>query len=268
MSKIKARFAYASILLKQLVKTDFKLRYQGSALGYLWSILKPLFLFGILYLVFVEIVGVNYGVGNDGVYLLLGIVLWTFFAELTGGSVASVVGKGDLIRKLNFPKYVIVLATALSAQINLMLNMLIVIIFMIISGVHINANIVLAPLLFVELFVFSLGIGFFLSTTYVKFRDIGYIWEVVMQALFYLTPILFPLAVAPLWVQKILMLNPLAQIIQDLRYILVSSKTTTITDVYQGNPYIRLAPISIVIFSFVIFGYYFRAKSKSFAEEI
>lgn len=268
MNKVKKRFLYSSILLKQLVKTDFKLRYQGSALGYLWSLLKPLFLFGILYFVFVVIVGVDYGVDNDGVYLLLGIVLWTFFAELTGGSVASVVGKGDLIRKLNFPKYVIVLATGFSALINLLLNMTIVIIFMIISGATVNFTILLAPLLFIELFLFALGIGFFLSTTYVRFRDIGYIWEVVMQALFYLTPILFPLAIAPVWAQKILMLNPLAQIIQDLRFILVSDQTKTITDVYSYNNFIRLIPIIIVLLTFSLSALYFKKKSKDFAENI
>lgn len=265
---INQRFRYSSILLKQLVKTDFKLRYQGSALGYLWSLLKPLFLFGILYIVFVGIVGVDYGVDNDGVYLLLGIVLWSFFSELTGGSVTSVVGKGDLLRKINFPKYVIVLATGFSALINLTLNMLIVILFMIIGGVTITLNVLWAPLLFIELFVFSLGIGFFLSAAYVKLRDIGYIWDVCLQAGFYLTPILFPLAIAPLWGQKILMLNPVAQIIQDLRYILVSDQTTTITDVYGGNQFIRLIPVGIVLVVSVLCVLYFKKKAKSFAEEI
>jgi ABC-2 type transport system permease protein len=265
---INDRFRYSSILLKQLVKTDFKLRYQGSALGYLWSLLKPLFLFGILYVVFVGIVGVDYGVDNDGVYLLFGIVLWSFFSELTGGSVTSVVGKGDLLRKINFPKYVIVLATGFSALINLVLNLLIVILFMLISGVDISLNILWAPILFVELLVVSLGIGFFLSAAYVKLRDIGYIWDVFLQAGFYLTPILFPLSFAPLWGQKILMLNPVAQIIQDLRYVLVSSKTTTIDQVYGGNQYIRLIPIFIVIVVSIFCVIYFKRKAKSFAEEI
>jgi ABC-2 type transport system permease protein len=125
-----------------------------------------------------------------------------------------------------------------------------------------------APFLFLELFIFSLGIGFFLSAAYVKLRDIGYIWDVFLQAGFYLTPILFPLAFAPLWAQKILMLNPVAQIIQDLRYILVSDQTTTITDVYNGNPYIRLVPITIVVVVSSLCALYFKNKASSFAEEI
>lgn len=255
-------------LLFELVRTDFKLRYQGSSLGYLWSLLKPLFLFGILYIVFVGIVGVEYGVDNSGVYLLLGIVIWSFFSELTGGSVASVVSKGDLIRKLNFPKHIIVLSTALSALINLGLNLLIVAVFVIFSGVNVGWSALLSPLLLAELFLFSLAIGLFLSALYVRLRDVGHVWDVVMQALFYLTPILFPLSFAPAWAQKVLMLNPLAQIIQDLRYVLVSDQTITVDNVYGDNALVRLLPVSIVIIMFFVFSKYFNAKSQRFAEEI
>lgn len=268
LKTLKQRYEYAYILIKQLIKTDFKLRYQGSALGYLWSLLKPLFLFGILYVVFVKIVQVEYGVDNDGVYLLLGVVLWSFFAELTGGSVTSIVGKSDLLRKLNFPKYILVFSVGFSALINLLLNFIIVGLFMFISGVELSWNALLVVPLLIELFIFSVGIGFLLSAAFVKLRDIGYIWDVSMQALFYLTPILFPLSIAPLWIQKILILNPLAQIIQDLRYVLVSDKTTTITDVYADFPALRAVPIGIVVISALAFAFYFRARSKYFAEEV
>jgi ABC-2 type transport system permease protein len=268
IKSVKQRFRYASILLRQLVRTDFKLRYQGSALGYLWSLLKPLFLFGILYVVFVKIVGVDYGVDHDGVYLLFGIVLWSFFSEFTGASVTAVVEKGDLLRKLNFPKYVVIFSTAFSALINLVLSLVIVTAFMLFEGVDVGLRILYVLPLFAELFVFSLGLGFFLSTVYVKLRDMGHIWDVIMQALFYLTPILYPLSFASPWVQKILIMNPVAQILQDMRYVLVSTKTTTITDVYGGNSYVRLVPVGAALFSFVVFAYYFKSKSKNFAEEI
>lgn len=265
---LKHRFRYAAILLIQIVKTDFKLRYQGSVLGYAWSLLKPLFLFAILYTVFVKIVGVDYGVDNDGVYLLLGIVLWSFFAELTGSSITSIVGKGDILRKLNFPKYVIVLSVGFSALINLLLSMCIVSVFLLIGGADIGFSVLLAPLLFVELFVFSLAVGFFLSALYVRYRDVNHIWEIIMQALFYLTPILFPLSMAPLWVQKILILNPLAQIIQDMRYLLVSNNTTTIDDLYANGTLVRLIPLGIVVVSSFFAVAYFRSRSKYFAEEL
>ncbi len=265
---LKQRFRYAAILLVQIVKTDFKLRYQGSVLGYAWSLLKPLFLFAILYTVFVKIVGVDYGVNNDGVYLLLGIVLWTFFAELTGASITSIVGKGDILRKLNFPRYVIVLSVGFSALINLMLNMCIVIVFLAVGGAEVGFSAMLVPLLFIELFVFSLAIGFFLSALYVRYRDVNHIWEVIMQALFYLTPILFPLTMAPIWVQKILILNPLAQIIQDMRHVLVSSNTTTIDDLYVNGMLARAVPLGIVLVSSLLAVSYFKSRSKYFAEEV
>ncbi len=267
IKKLKNRYRYSTILLNQLVKTDFKLRYQNSVLGYLWSLLKPLFLFLIMYMVFVKVLNVDFGVKNSGAYLLLGLVIWSFFTEVTGGSVGAIVGKGDLLRKLSFPRYVIVLSTGFSALINLCLNLLIVGLFILIGGSDTSWKILLAPLIFAELFVFSLALGFFLSAAFVKLRDIGHIWDVIMQALFYITPIFFPITLAPLWAQKILILNPLAQIMQDLRYLLVSHHTTTINSVY-GSSWSRLIPVIITLIMAFIASLYFRKKSKYFAEEI
>jgi ABC-2 type transport system permease protein len=266
-AKISTRYRYAIILLKQLVKTDFKLRYQNSVLGYLWSLLKPLFLFAIMYTVFVKIIGVNYGVPHSGVYLLVGIVFWTFFAEMTGGSVASIVSKGDLLRKLNFPRYVIVLAGNFSALINLLLNMIIIAIFMAIDGVSINFHIVLVPFILAEILLLGVALSFFLSATFVKLRDIGYVWDIVLQALFYATPIVFPLKLAPVWAQKIVMLSPVSQTIQDLRYLIVSNQSPTISSIY-GNQWIRIIPVLICICLFVFSALYFKNRSKFFAEEI
>jgi ABC-2 type transport system permease protein len=255
------------ILLKQLVKSDFKLRYQSSFLGYLWSLLKPLFLFVIMYVVFVKILGVDFGVPNSGSYLLFGLVVWSFFTELTGGSVGAIVGKGDLLRKLNFPKYVVILSTASSALINFSINLVVVFIFMAIQGLNVSWSALLAPVVFLELLVLGLGLAFFLSATYVKLRDIGYIWDVIMQALFYATPIFFPITAAPLWVQKIMMISPLAQTMQDLRYLLISEKSVTIATVY-GNSWIRVVPIGISVLVALIAASYFRKQSRFFAEEI
>ncbi len=261
------KYRYSTILLNQLVKTDFKLRYQGSVLGYVWSLLKPLFLFLITYVVFVKILRVNFGVDNSGAYLLLGIVLYSFFAELTGGSIGAVVGKGDLLRKLNFPRYVVVLASCLSALINLILSLIIVAVFLVVGGLEIRLDVILVPLLLLQLFILGTGLAFFLSALFVKLRDVGHIWDVILQALFYASPILFPLALAPLWLQKILILSPLAQTIQDLRYLLVSPNTPTIDDVY-GNEWVRIIPITITIIIAVLAALYFRRRSKYFAEEI
>lgn len=267
ISKILHRYRYSYILLKQLVKTDFKLRYQSSLLGYLWSVLKPLFLFIIMYMVFVKVLNVNYGVENSGAYLLLGLVVWGFFTELTGGSVGAIVGKGDLLRKLNFPRYTIVLATGVSALINLLINLIVVAIFVVIGGLDLHFDALLSPIIFAELFALGLALAFFLSALYVRLRDIGYVWDVILQAMFYATPIFFPINYAPLWAQKILILNPVAQTLQDLRYLLISHDTVTITNVY-GTKWMRLVPIAITIGLIIIAAAYFKNRSKYFAEEI
>jgi ABC-2 type transport system permease protein len=267
VKNLHARYRYSLILLKQLVKTDFKLRYQNSVLGYLWSLLRPLALFTIMYVVFVRFLHVDYGVPHSATYLLLGLVLWNFFGEITSGSISAIVGRGDILRKINFPKYVIILAGSCAALINLLLNLVVVAIFMLYDKVDITTTIVFLPLLVLELFVFALALGFFLSALFVRFRDINYIWEVVMQAGFYGTPIFYPLVAVPLKYAKIQMLNPVAQVMQDARYAVISHKSQTISTVW-GTPWIRVVPIVIAIFIAFVASRYFRKRSKFFAEEI
>lgn len=267
MKQVLNNYRYSKILLKQLVKSDFKLRYQGSVLGYVWSLLKPLAIFLILFIVFTKFLKIGEGVPNYPIYLLLGIILWNFFTEVTTGSVSAIVNKGDLIRKVNFPKYVIILAGCFSALINLVLNLVVVAFFMIFSKVDLGPQALLFPLLIMELFIFSLAVAFFLSTAFVRFRDVSYIWEVIMQGAFYATPVIYPLTLIPISAAKILMLSPIAQIIQDTRYVLVTDQTQTISHVYD-NPIFRMIPITIVVLCVVLASIYFRARSRYFAEEV
>jgi ABC-2 type transport system permease protein len=258
------------ILLKQLVKTDFKLRYQGSVLGYAWSLLRPLFLFVILYIVFGVFLKAkgNPPIPHYPVYLLLGIVLWNYFAEVTVGSVGAIVGKGELLRKINFPRYVIILAGSVSAFINLLINFVVIAIFMAFTHVHPTWDaLVLIPLI-IELFVISIALAFFLSALFVRYRDVTYIWEVIMQAAFYATPILYPLSLIPDRASKFLLLNPMAQIIQDSRHVLVTTRAQTLFDFWGGDRWIWAVPLGATLIVCVLAGAYFRARSKYFAEEV
>lgn len=262
------KYHYSIILLRELVITDFKLRYQGSALGYVWSLLRPLALFAILYVVFVKFLPVvSDNIPHYPVYLLLGIVVWNYFSEVTNNGVGAIVGRGDLIRKLNFPKYVIVLAGSFSALINLALNMIVVAVFATISGIDISVTAVWAPILIIELFVFSLSVAFLLSALFVKLRDVNYIWEVVMQGAFYATPIIYPINMIPVFAQKILILTPPAQIMQDLRHIIVTPNAATIGTIY-GSEWMRLVPVVFVVLFAVFSMWYFRRNAKGFAEEV
>ena len=257
-------------LLRELVATDFKLRYQGSVLGYLWSLLRPLFLFAIMYVVFGKFLKIGSNVPHYPIYLLLGVVLWGFFVEATSQGLSAIVGRGDLIRKVNFPKYIIVVSGTISALINLFLNLLIVVFFMVITHVGVSDTIVFFPLILVELYIVALAVAFFLSAAFVKYRDISYIWEVGLQAAFYAIPILYPLTMV-LSVSKLaaqlLMLNPIAQLIQDARYSLITHKTTTLYDLIS-NRWVSAIPFVIAGLLVVLAVLYFRKNSRFFAEDV
>jgi ABC-2 type transport system permease protein len=259
------------ILLKELVVTDFKLRYQGSVLGYLWSLLKPLLLFTILYIVFVRFLKFGAGIPHFEVSLLLGIVMWTFFVEATGQGMQAIVSRGDLIRKINFPKYIIVISGTISALINLVLNLLVVIIFILINGVDLKWSILLLPLNILELYVFALAIAFALAALYVKYRDISHIWDVFLQGFFYATPIIYPLSLvvtgAGDLAAKLLLLNPVAQIIQDARYNAVTHSTQTTWN-YISNHFAIAIPYAIVLIVTVFAIFIFKKNQKYFAENV
>lgn len=257
------------ILLRELVITDFKLRYQGSVLGYAWSVLKPLFLFAILYVVFDQFLKLGRDIEHFAVYLLLGIVLWTFFAEATNLGLQSIISRGDLIRKINFPKYIIVVSGTVSSLINLAINLVVVGIFVVINGVELSWMALLIVPLILQLYTFALGIAFFLAALNVKLRDVGYLWEVFMQAAFYATPILYPLQMVFIQSEtaaRILLLNPVAQIVQDARYVLVTDQTLTIWGTFHDWKVI--IPFVIIAVTLAAAALYFKKHSKSFAEDI
>lgn len=255
-------------LLSELVRTDFKLRYQGSVLGYTWSLLRPLLLFVILYIVFAKFLKLGEGVPHFPIYLLLGIVIWNFFNEMTSQSTTSIVNRGDLIRKIRIPRWMIVFSSSISALINLGLNLIVVAIFMVINQVPLLATAPLLILILAEVYLFSLGLSLILSTSYVKFRDVSYIWEVILQAGFYLTPILYPLSkITNLTLQKLIMLNPMAQAIQDARYSVVTHQTTTVYKLFEGGYYV-LIPFTVVLIVLVVGLLYFKKEAPYFAENI
>lgn len=269
MNRIKAIFSKQNrALLSELVRTDFKLRYQGSFLGYAWSLLRPLLLFVILYVVFVKVLKSGGDIPHFPVYLLLGIVIWNFFLEMTTQSLGSIVGRGDLIRKIRIPRWIIVFSSSISALINLGLNLVVVLIFMLINHADLYKSVVLLPLLLLEVYIFALGLSLFLSAAFVKFRDISYIWEVVLQAGFYLTPILYSLSIIPnVTYQKTLLLNPMAQAIQDARWATVTHETLTIHGLFQGGWYSYI-PFVIVVAVLIGGLAYFKSQANSFAENI
>lgn len=253
-------------ILSELVRSDFKVRYQGSVLGYAWSLLRPLLLFTVLYVIFVYIIPLGKGVPHYPVYLLAGVMLWNFFAESTSQGLTSVVARGDLIRKINLPKYLLVFSSVMSALINLFFGMIVLIIFALVDGVVPSIQWLLVIPLVAELFVLSIGISFLLSSLYVKFRDVSYIWEVFLQIGFYASAIIFPLSSVAAPLRKWFFINPVAQIIQDVRYILATDSSVTI---WSTVGWLReLLPFLIIAISVIVGGLVFKRRSRTFAEDI
>ncbi len=257
------------VLLTELTKTDFKLRYQGSVLGYLWALLRPLLMFAILYIVFAKLLQFGNDIPHYPVYLLTGTVLWSFFTECSQQGIQAMVGRGDLIRKISFPKYIVTVSTTLTAVINLLINLVVIVIFALINGVAPSFSwLLVLPLIF-ELYLLALGISFLLGSINVKYRDIGSIWDVLIQALFYAVPIIYPIAMVAetsTWAAKVILLNPIAQVIQDVRWSLITPATVT-TSGFVGV-WAELVAMGIVLGTFVIGALVFRKRSRFFAEEI
>jgi ABC-2 type transport system permease protein len=255
-------------LIRQLVASDFKLRYQNSVLGYLWSLLRPLMLFGILYLIFTKVFpAVAKGVPYYPQYLLLGLVIWNFFVESTVSGMNAIVGRGDLIRKVSIPKYTIVIGSTLSAFVTLSLNLVVVVIFMLAGHVEFRWNLIFVPFLLGELVMLCLAVSFLLSTLYVKFRDVSHIWDVFLQVMFYATPIIYVLGGVSKKFAMYASLNPLTQVIQDLRSVIITPQTTTTAQVFNSQAG-RIVPAVFILCLLILSGQYFKRSSKNFAEEL
>jgi ABC-2 type transport system permease protein len=253
-------------LIKEIALTDFKLKYQGSVLGYLWSLVKPLLLFIVLYTVFTQVFRIGGSIPNYPIYLLLGIVIWNFFSELTGVSLGAIVQSGDLIRKVYFPRIVLVISRGVTALLTFFLNFIVVLIFMAYTKILPGFDSLLLIFIFFELFIVAVGTSFFLSALFVKYRDVAHIWEVFISAFFYATPIIYPLSFVPIKFQAVVILNPMAQIIQDARYVLISHQTLTAGQILPAWAVWVPYAIPFIIF---YFGYkYFVGSAAKFAERV
>jgi ABC-2 type transport system permease protein len=207
-------------LTLSMAKTEFKLRYFGSALGYVWSLIRPLLFFGVLYVFFTQIVKIGQGVPHYGVYLLTGIVLWNYFIEATGNCVNSMVMRESLLRKIRFPRMVVPLSTSLTAVFNLGLNLVAVVIFALINGVEPALSWLWMFPIVIGFIILATGAGLLLSALYVRFRDIQPIWDVSTQVLFYASPIMYTVGYYKQF-EHLAMLNPIAVMLTQMGYAFI-----------------------------------------------
>lgn len=258
---------YARIL-HVVARIDFKLKYADSALGYVWSLIKPLSYFTILWIVFGRFFKLS-SFPHYPLFLFIGIVLYTFFVDAIGTSIPSVVINGSVIRRLSFPRLILPISATLTSGITFLINAAAVLVFILVSQVKPNLAWLLLPLLIAELYVLILGWAFLLSTAFVRYRDVSQIWELAAQLLFYASAIMYPVGFLPVWFQPIAYLNPFVQVTQDVRAVIIGSAQPkgTITSVY-GTGWARLLPIAIAFLIFAAGITYFRRRSSGFAEQI
>jgi ABC-2 type transport system permease protein len=270
-------------LLWLISVTEFKRAYFGTVLGYLWSLIRPLMLFGVLLFVFTQV----FRVGSEQVIhypvmLLLGIVLFTFFQESSTNAVNSVVSQEGVVRKTQFPRLVIPLATVLTGVFNFCLNMIIVIVFLLAFGVEPAWSWLLFPLALAALIVFTATLSMALSVLYVRFRDVAIIWIVVAQVLFYATPILYPItAFENKTYEQLLLINPLAVIFEQVRvWVLGEPQMPTYneegkaihyapTAVEAAGGWIHLLPAAAIFVAVCVFGaWIFKREAPRIAEDL
>ena len=254
-------------LTYMLAATDFKLRFFGSALGYLWTLACPLLLFGTLYFVFTKIVKFGEGVKYYPVYLLSGIVLFTFFSETTSRGVTALIERENLLRKMRFPRMVIPLSVALHSLFNLGLNLIVVFIFIFASGITPTLDWVQIPLLIGMLVILATGATMLLSALYVRFRDVEPIWEVALQLLFYGTPIIYVIERVPESVRELVMFNPIASILTQWRHAVIDQDAPTAGTAIGGIELLAV-PVLISVTVMVLGWWVFMRETPRIAENL
>ena len=202
-------------LIIRLAWSDFKLRYKSSALGFFWSLLEPLLMLVVLYVVFSNLMRVQ--VEHYQLFLLLGIILWNFIDRGTSMSIWGIVGKPSLVQKVYFPRDILVISTCITALMMTALEFVVFIIFMVIFRVLPEMTVAYFPILFILEFFIILGLSMTLAALNVYFRDVQFIWRLVVQVGFFATPVIYPITIFPEKIRWIVMLNPMAQIITMMR---------------------------------------------------
>ena len=254
-------------LLYLIAVTEFKRTYFGTMLGYLWSLARPLMLFGVLLAVFTQVFRVGSQVPHYAVLLLLNIVLFGFFQEATGIAVSSIVSQESVVRKTQFPRLVIPLATVLTSIFNLALNLVVVFVFILAFGVAPTATWLLFPVVLTLLFVITTAVAMIVASLFPRFRDMAIIWSVLSTVLFYTTPVLYPLNVVPDTLRDLILLNPLAPLFELARMWIIDPSAPG--PVAAAGGFVHLLP-AIAIYAAVcgLAVWIFNREAPRIAEEL
>ncbi len=250
-----------------LAVTEFKLRYFGSFLGYFWSLMRPLLLFAVLYFVFTEVVRFGAGVAHYPLYLLMAVVLWTYFSEVVIQSVRCLVNRERLIRKIRFPRMVVPLSVALTGVFNLGMNLLALFAFVLASGIAPRLSWLELPVLLAVLIAFATGVAMFVSALFVRFRDVEPISQVGLQLLFYASPVIYVIAQLPDSVERFMAASPIAAVITEMRHALIDPGAPTAAEALGGSALV-LVPLAIAAAVFGLGLWVFNREAPRIAENL
>lgn len=254
---MKARKNYWNVVY-ELARLDFKLKYYGSALGFLWSLLKPLFMLGILYVVFFSFLKV--GIPNYEIYLLLGIIMWNFFADATTDATQNLTAKSSLLQKTNLPPFIVVMSSILQSLWTFLITLAVFFVFFFAFGFHLTWSVVILVPLVLLLALLVFGTALIIVPLYMRFRDFRHLWDIFLQMLFWITPIVYQSTAVPAQYFKWYLLNPMARIIVDARTAVI----------YQSFPEAKQLIITTIIVGIVaaIGSWVFRRYGRAFVEEL
>jgi ABC-2 type transport system permease protein len=248
--------------------TEFKLGFHGTALGFLWSLLRPLLLFSVLLVVFTHIFRFGDQVKDYPALLLFNIMLFGFFQEATTIAVTSVVRNETVVRKMQFPRLVIPLSVVLTGLFNLGLNLIAVFIFMLATGVQPRLTWLALPLVVAALVVVTVATSMLLSALFVRFRDISIIWTVAATVLFYASPVLYPIEVAPEGIQDVIAINPLSPIFEQAHEWVIDPNAPGFIEAAGGNPLLVVIPAALFVLTLFLGVWVFNREAPRIAEEL
>lgn len=234
-------------LIRNLVIRDLKVKYKSSTLGFGWSILNPLLMMSVLVLVFSNMMNMN--LQDSAIYTLCGLTVWRFFANGTTASVYSLIDKAHIIKRIYFPREVLVFSSVLAYMISSLLEFVVFFSLLLLFGGSIHWSVILFPVLLLLEFLIVFGVGLIVSIAAVYFRDVLMIWEVVLQAGFFLAPIIYQVSIIPERYAAYYMLNPIAKLLLMDREVLIYGTVPALYDFIQ----IIIACVLILVLGNVLF---------------
>lgn len=257
LSHARNLYSYRNLILA-LSWGEFKQRYKNSILGYFWSLLEPLMMLIVLYVVFSNLMRVE--VEHYQLFLLLGIIIWGFFSKATSFGLNAILGKPNMIKKIFFPRDILVISFCITALLMSIFESAIFVLFMAIFHISLSSTLLYVPLILLILFVFTLGVSLAIAALNVYYRDIQFIWAVVLQAGFFATPILYPVTILPEGLRGIFLLNPLAHIIIESRNVIIYATQPVVENlIYSG-----IVSMAVLVIGYVVFSHF----EPGFAEEM